>query len=543
MIKLILVLLVLLSSLAGATFETTSFDNWFLQQKDWVRTSETLAWPRLGWAEAKLGNDTWTDYELSVKIKPEEYGEDGAVRIYFRTSAPFLTYGLHIQEDKISLNRFDGNLENWRELEKADVGIKAGEIAKIGLKVVENEFTVFLNDKMIIEASSIKYKSGGISLWAENTKFTASEFSIKGTEDETKVTKTLGYYPKGDPRSGGVNDLMLIYTNYGLSWSGLDALPYVTYMGKLDGAELPIYDWFFDSFLFLALVGPNGTAFDAPSRGTPAAKDEWQWFMDSLFEENRQLAGFERAYEIGKNSLELKQKGKVYIMIPNPMAQIKNFGDVDGTGSLNFSWKDASIATDHRFRAVKWYIDQVTERFKAAEFENIELVGFYWLEEMIHYEIPGEADLIRKVSDYLHEKDLKLSWIPWFNASGHKDWESLGFDLCIHQPNYMFGNAAVSRFSDVTRQAQTYGQGIEIEADGRVFSDRSRRERFINYLRAGVTYGYRTEAVHGYYQDAFVFSQAALSSSPDARELYDMVYNYVKGDFDEPLGAKTQYNY
>ena len=112
MIRIILVLLVLLSSLASATFETTGFDNWFLQQKDWVRTSETIAWPRLGWAEAKLGNETWTDYELSLKIKPEEYGEDGAVRIYFRTSAPFLTYGVHIQEDKISLNRFDGNLGN-----------------------------------------------------------------------------------------------------------------------------------------------------------------------------------------------------------------------------------------------------------------------------------------------------------------------------------------------------------------------------------------------------------------------------------------------
>ncbi len=546
LINLVLVIMLLFSAVAGASgvlgtsFEITGFDSWSLQQKQWVRTQDELLWPTIGWAEAKLGEENWIDYELSFKVEPHEYGQDGQIRLYFRTTFPFLCYSLNITEENISISRYDGNHERTRILDEADLGVKAGEIAEISLVVKGNKFQAYRNKQLILEAESAKYKNGSISFWAENTTFTVSDFHIQGTEDKDFVSAWQGYYPKGDPRSGGVKDLMLIYNNFGNVWNMSDALPYVTYLGPFTDMTLSVNDWFFDSFLFLALKGPEDHAFDSPARGTPATKKEWQWFLDILFEENRQLAAFERAYNVGKEHLGETEKLKIYIMIPNPMAQITDFGDVDGTGSLNFSFKDPTQATDNRFRAVKWYVDQAVERFEEANFENLELVGFYWVEEMIHYEIPGEVDLIRQVADYLHNQDLKFSWIPWFNAAGHGEWESLGFDLCIHQPNHMFSQSPASRFIDVARQAQRYGQGIEIEADGRILNDKEQREKFLNYLRAGVTLGYMDEAVHGYYQDVGLFAQAALSSVEEIREIYDLVYQFVKGEFDEPLGAKTK---
>ncbi len=537
LLKVILIIIMLLSGIVEANYTEKGFANWQLQQKEWIKTETSLSWPNISWAEARLGNEEWVDYEINLTLEPKTYGENGEIRLYFRQTSPFYTYSLNITETYISISRFDGDPTKSRELSKVDLGVKAGSKVKPVLRVFESEFSVFIDDKLVLEAESVKYKNGGISLWAENTSFSTCDFSIKGTLDD-KYVKNTHYFPKEDPQSGGLKDLMLIYNNIGSVWTMIDALPYVSYIGPFDGSTIEVKDWFFDSFLFLALVGPGGHAFDAPSRGTPAKKAEWQWFIDTLFEEKRQLNGFERAFSFVAEQLGTQNKGKIYIMIPNPMVEITNFGDVDGTGSLNFSWQNAKKATDQRFRAVKWYVDQVLERFKAAEFVNLELVGFYWVEEAVHYSNPGEVELIKQVADYLHEKGQKFSWIPWFNASGNKEWESLGFDVCIHQPNHMFNQqSTVSRFVDVSQRAQKYNQGIEIEADGRILYNNEYRERFLNYLRAGVTLGYMKEAVHGYYQDVSLFATCALSSMPKDREIYDLVYKFVKEEFDEPLGA------
>ena len=544
MLKLVVVAIMLLTSIVSANeaFEFQGFDAWYLQQKDWVKTDNTLSWPHVSWAEARLGEFQWTDYDLTFTVVPEEYGKDGEVRLYFRQTKPFHTYGLHIREDVIFVSRFDSTVENYRILEQADgVGVKQGEEAKIRLVCKESDFYVYLNDELILEIYSIKYKSGGIAFWAENTKFTVKDFSITGVRDETKVSTDMGFFPQNDPRSGGVNHMMLIYNNSGYNWMMIDALPYVSYIAPLMGNyELKVEDYFFDTFLFLALTAPDGHAFDSPSRGTPAKKEQWQWFIDKIFHENNQLSAFEKAYEFTNDALGGDVKGKIFIMIPNPMVEIKDFGDVDGTGSLNFSWKDAEKAKEHRLKAVKWYIDEVLARWEAANYQNLELLGFYWVEEWIHYSNPGELELIQMTSDYIHELGYKHTWIPYFTSSGHNRWEEAGFDFIMHQPNHMFrADSTIDRFVHTTNHALKYGQGLEIEAEGNsVTRDPVKRKKFLDYLRAGVTLNWQKEAVHGYYQGVNYFGSCAISDDPKAREIYDLVYQYVKGIFDEPLGTK-----
>ncbi len=342
-----------------------------------------------------------------------------------------------------------------------------------------------------------------------------------------------GYFPPLTEESAGIRDLMLIYTNYGVNWNVKDALSYVAYLDN-NANQNKIKDWFFDSYLFLALKSNNDRAFDSPARATPAIKEDWQWWLDDLFRPNAQISVFNEAYKIANQHLPEKRKGKIYIMIPNPMVQITEFGEVDGE-NLDFSSKDATEATRQRFKAVEWFVETFLEMFEKANLDQLELAGFYWLEEMIHAN-PGEDDLVRQVSKYLHDKGFKFCWIPWFRAKGHDRWEEVGFDFCIHQPNYMFrADVPISRFADVTSDAKKYYQGIEIEAFGKVFESKEWRERFYDYLRAGVTYGYMKDVIHGYYQDTHVFAISAYSDDPEIREIYDNVYKFVQGTYTETL--------
>jgi hypothetical protein len=348
------------------------------------------------------------------------------------------------------------------------------------------------------------------------------------------VVTEKGYFPPFKSASGGIKELMLIYNNYGANWTPMDALPYVAYLDNLT-KEPVVKDWFFDAFLFLALLSEKGRAFDSPQRATPAIKEDWQWYINDLFRPNRQLSAFNEAYKIAKPHLDKNNKGKVFVMIPNPMDEITEFGLIDGE-NLDFSSKDPEEATRQRFKAVKWFVDNVIEQYRQANFDNLELVGFYWVEEMIHFETAGETNLVQKVADYLHQLGLKFCWIPWFRAAGHDIWAKVGFDFCIHQPNYMFNDSVPKeRFEYVTKDAKEFYQGIEIEADPRVLESVVARERFRDYLRAGITYGYMNEAIHGYYQDVKVFGIAAYSEDPNVRAIYDDVYKFVKGTWLEGL--------
>lgn len=345
--------------------------------------------------------------------------------------------------------------------------------------------------------------------------------------------KNIGrYLPIGTEAAGGARHIMLIYTHE--RWTVSDALPYVAYSRPLaDPADQPVWeDWFFDSFLFLALRHPSGFAFDAPSRGTPARWEQWMWFLDYLFTPGQQMDAFNTAVAEAKKTIDDPDyKAKVFVMIPYPMIQTTNFGDPTGLGrSLDFSpfpnrWEES---INDRLTAIQAYIDEFMRRWNEHEFEHLELVGLYWLAESISG--PTDYELLQRVAPLVKELGLKFLWIPYYGANGWHNWEALGFDAAIYQPNYMF-NASVplDRFRQVTDAARRYGMGIEIEASSAVFLDG--RDRYLAYLDAGVQYGYMDTALHAYYQDVKVLRMAYGSIFDHVRELYDLTYQYVKGTY------------
>lgn len=344
------------------------------------------------------------------------------------------------------------------------------------------------------------------------------------------------YFPPGITEAAGVKHLMLIYTHS--DWTMGTALPYVAYAPREGNRIAPAQwtDWFFDSFLFLALVNPERThSFDSASRATPATWEHWMWFLDYLFEPNQQLDAFEQAVERAKSFIDDPDyKAKVVVMIPYPIPSTTDFGDPFGTGeSLSFTRfpQGDQAQLDARLGAVKAYLAELDRRWNEKGYEHLEFVGLYWLAEQIE----GQSDmrLLNEVSKLTEERGQKLFWIPYFSAAGWAQWKDAGIHAAIYQPNYMFNTSVpLSRLEEAATRARRYGMGVEIEADGTVLTSESGRERYLAYLKAGVDHGFMTEALHGYYQGVNVLMQAFVSRDPEVRAIYDATYQYVKGTYD-----------
>lgn len=518
-------------------FEYVGFSNWSSPQSQMIVSEEKIVLPQNDYAYAEVGEKNWTDYDLKLKLTPKSFGENGVIRLFFRQEFPWNTYSLDITEKKLELTRYDGIWEKNRVLAE-NKGLEIDKEVELNLQVKDEYFFVYIDGQLALEADSVKYKNGKIVLFSENAAFEAKDCYISYTVDNDMQSQDRGYFPKADQRGGGISHMVLIYGNNGSTWKALDAYPYVGYMQPLEeaGYQIVFEDYLFDSFLFLALRAPDGYAFDSANRGKPARKEEWQWYIDSLFTEGEQLDAFDKAFALVNEQLGEERKAKVYIMIPYPMQQTRDFGAVDNTGPLKFSLSDPDENTKQRFKAIKWYVDQVLERFNDLNPDNLELVGFYWLAENIEKRVPGEEALIKEVSNYLHQQDLKFSWIPYYSVYERREYEKLGFDICIYQPNYMFNKEIpISRLVDAAKEAYRYNLGLEIEADSTALSTYSGRERFYDYLRAGVSFGYMKEATHAYYQENNLFGSAAINSNPDIRAIYDNLYKYIKGTYSEPL--------
>ncbi|MGE5508049.1 MAG: DUF4855 domain-containing protein [Chitinophagales bacterium] len=361
----------------------------------------------------------------------------------------------------------------------------------------------------------------------------------EATATATAPQTPPGFYPPNTPASANLSNIMLIYSGYYEppilgTWMMRDALPYVAYLDRSGKVQ----DWFFDAFLFLGLQSGRKRAFDSPARATAADKVDWQWYIDRLFADRQQIAAFDEATAYAGQELnQPDHKSKIIIAIPNPHTVLDDFGDVDGDGTTeNFTANDRTVddAVRDRVKAVKWYVDQTLAKLKEKNFQHLEIVGYYWLEEKINFNAKSEVPTIQAVAKYLHDKGLKFYWIPYFKSSGFREWKDLGFDVAIMQPNYFFtASIPVSRFKETVDLAKQYNMGIEIEGEGRMLDAAGGqwRDRYYEYLNQGIDQGYMKDAIKAYYQGAKALLDASRVSDPQIRRLYDATYEFVKGTY------------
>jgi len=547
---LIVVLLLVLALVAPALATEPAvvqegFRN-FRTKSGYAKISDsTLEITQMSFAEASTGSLLWENYEMSFKVTPLELGSQYAgFSVFFRSLGGHHCYSLNVTPTGVSLNRYHGVYTDRTVLASYTSGIQLGETAEVTLKAEGNEFAVFLNGRKIISAKDPlnMYPYGHITLRAELARLRFEDWKVEAFEiqdPELRRRAELGYGLPVEVADGqmhpvqeGENEpenIVLIYEQAsGKNWITVDALPYVTYISE---SYQPL-DWFFDTFLFLGLSAPGGRNF----QGSPyAVRSDYEWWLDRLFANDKSgLWAFERA--VGNNKYLLGDpdyKANVIIMIPYPNENPNTpFGEINGVQPVLSG--NVQAAAKGRLSVVEWYINEVLDRWEKAGFENLRLIGLYWNAESI--DTTGiDRRYLPEVGKMVREHGLKFYWIPWYKAPGYSQWKDLGFDAVMLQPNYMFDHdISRTRLITAASEARKYGLGMEIEADSTVFTPEG-RERYLDYLRAANSYGYASGVLKAFYQETSLLANAALSSFPQDRELYDITYDFLKGNFTEKL--------
>jgi hypothetical protein len=277
----------------------------------------------------------------------------------------------------------------------------------------------------------------------------------------------------------------------------------------------------FDSYLYLPF-----SAFDQTTA------EGWQNYVKNTFTQNYNVDALDKA--VGKTNEALGKsdyKAKVFFSILRPNVKkdeggnIKQFGDIDGDGKN----EDFSKAAD-RIKCIKWEIDENLKLFKAGNYKNIELAGFYWYEEQISYQDPDELNMIKFAVDYVHGMNYAITWIPYFKSSGFYEWSTLGFDVACMQPNY-FWKGSDRNIPQNAVMTKALGMCTEFEVDDSAINNNNFRSRYKAYLKGGVDFGYMKDTIHMYYISGGhgALYDSYLSKNIYDHSIYDDTYKFIKG--------------
>ncbi len=379
-----------------------------------------------------------------------------------------------------------------------------------------------------------------VEVYGKKTTSGAKKLEASGLE-ETFVFKN-NRIEVTDDINGGASDSCLLYQSTSNHYESDDLLPYLAYIDS----EGNIIDTMFDSFIYMHYGDalPSGAVMGNDSSGVST---DWKWLVDDMFAEGTNLLAMEETAGQVKSKLGLASDYtyKLIIAIYNPNPSTTDFGDIDGDGvSENFS------NYNDRIKAVKWYIDMVEAKFAEANFQNIELVGYYWF----HEDMGSSRDidqLLPEAADYIHGLDRDFSWVPYFVAAGYTNWANYGIDLTCMQPNYAFNPYSIGetdlapewRIKETSYLSNLYGMCVEVEIDKSATNRQLFFERYMKYLAGGIEYGYMTDTYNIYFAGKYIYRDAALLNTPLARTIYEKTYQYIKGTLVYAPEALTNLNY
>lgn len=516
--------------------------NWQMTHNTWTFTKNSLRHDHysIGAIYATDGK-SWQNYEWQTTFSVTEWGnEHSSLTFFVRMQELWVGYGITINPRKIALLRYDGAWNEKLELGEYLFNLEINRLYELKVAIQANQIQVYLDNELLIDSGDPfnLYTKGTVCFYADYTKAFVQYTEVRSLpplplkkianvqinsildEDESNWR---GYLPQGGIEAQGAKHILLWYSHF--NWQEKEMLPYVAY-GKRKDLEDPdsaeFIDFFYDTFLFLYNFGD--------CRTNPTDITQWRFWLEKIFGKGRDLESLNNAVTLVKE-LEIGKKDykvKVILMIPYPGVEQADFGSLSETQkSLNFSIKDRSVtqANKERFTAIKWYLDQCLKLFN-NKFDNLELLGFYWLEEASDR---VDSLLIQETSEYIHHFGLKLFWIPMFDAIGFEKWQDYGFDAVIMQPNYFWPtNLKPQRLEKTAALARKYHMGIEIEYDDSV-KDSFYRKRLYQYLDYGVKTGYMKDALIGYYEGGGGLLQLFQSTNPALYQLYTSLYQFAKG--------------
>lgn len=242
-------------------------------------------------------------------------------------------------------------------------------------------------------------------------------------------------------------------------------------------------------------------------------KQDWIWFLETkLSGPNGILSNLTQAL----NQLTSKNL-QIIIMLPY----------VDSINQRQFSSAlDLSIQ-NHRQQAIEWYVDTVIGQVK--QYSKLHLWGIYLMREDITHGINEQITL--EISEIVHQRQLRLLWIPYTNAINWNNWTKLGIDIAILQPGYAFssplmqGTFNAGRLRATAKLAQKYGLGVEIETNQGA-STEYEIALLQNYLAQGFIDGYQ------YIPTAYFLGN--YDRIARSKKACDLLRNYTSGYRIEP---------
>ncbi len=307
-------------------------------------------------------------------------------------------------------------------------------------------------------------------------------------------------------------------------------LPYVAYLDK-DGN---VVDTFMDGFLYLpASPLPSG---QAPHLAT--VMSDWEWLYEQTFHGVYGFDALDATIASVKDTLGAgyeDYKVQVYATILALPETHENFGDVDGDGVTE------SLATaEGRDKVVRWFIQKCLDEFAACGYENLELGGFYWMNEEVTW-TKDDSHIISQVADIVHEMGSYFLWIPYYTANRYFTGYELGFDLVNMQPNVVFDlESPLWRFPSTALLTKQNHMCVEIEHTREAMSNMAYARNYMLYLYYGEVYGY-IDAIHMYYNDRNNISEMGISDDPLCRLQYDATYMFAKGTLDVTPDTKDTF--
>lgn len=336
--------------------------------------------------------------------------------------------------------------------------------------------------------------------------------SIYYTNAETEQYATT----ENTPIKAG--DIAIIYGNKNNMEKDM-LLPFVAYLDE----EGNIKDTFMDGFLYCnSGILPSGSQAHLENY-----KQDWEHLYNITFNGDVGMDKLEATVQTVKDALNIPDyKVQVYFTFLTIKDTVTDFGDVDGDGI----GEDLSTP-EGRKKVIDWYIDLNMNEFNSRNYKNLEVGGFYWINEAVTWDKDDSA-IVKEVAGYVHAKDSCFLWVPYYKANRFFTGNELDFDLVCMQPNVVFtSNAPLWRFDSTAEMVKARKMCVEIEHTYQALSDPNFARSYMLYLYYGAVHGYM-DAVHIYYDDFDNFAQMAYSDSALCRMQYDATYAFAKRDLD-----------
>lgn len=330
----------------------------------------------------------------------------------------------------------------------------------------------------------------------------------------TASAQTAGTFAR-DP----INDLALIYQGgtFRPDWTQSEFEPYVTHTFS-DGTRR----WIFDGFLFLEFRRQGNVTY-ANGYGTGSTRTDWEWLMDRIFESGKALDALDKCIAAAKSQLgDPGFKHKVVLMLPSPENGKTDWGRVNGR-KLNFN------SIDDKETAVEWYLQAIYDRFNKAGFKNLELSGFYWIEETT---TQTGKELPTRVSSMVHKLGKRMYWIPFYGANNNDKGKSMGFDITYLQPNYFVTKGLTKqRLTDAINSALKVGSALEMEFDEGSYNNANEHDEALEHIEAYneafERYGVWKNASVAYYLGGTVWGDMAKSSRSRDRQVLEKLARHI----------------